>query len=384
MRSDDGLESRAAASLAAGASVHRDVAQACAGSVARAARATAGSLREGGKVLTFGNGGSAADAQHLAAELVGRFVADRPGLAGIALTTDTSALTAISNDYGFERVFARQVESLGRPGDIAIAISTSGSSPNVLAGVEAARAGGITTVGLTGGHDNPLAGLVDIPIVVPSEENPRVQECHLALEHVLCECVESLMFPTVAEPPVERAMSAAAGRSPAPAPAASKVVGIDELLAEREAWRKEGKTVVWTNGCFDLVHVGHIQSLEAARHLGDVLVVGLNDDRAVRHLKGDERPVVPAPERAVLVAALEAVTRVVVFPDVTPERVLRRLQPDVHCKGADYAPPDGAPIPELETVQAYGGRVEFLPVVEAVSTSSLIDRVRASSPHWNG
>jgi phosphoheptose isomerase len=380
MPAEDALRSRAAASLASGANVHREVAQACAGDVARAALAVAATLRAGGKVLTFGNGGSAADAQHLAAELVGRFVAHRPALAGIALTTDTSALTAISNDYGFEHVFARQLEGLGRPGDVAIAISTSGSSPNVLAGVEAARAGGMTTIALTGGQDSPVCGMVDIAIVVRSGSTARVQEGHLALEHVLCECVESLLFPEEAGPPVEAAATGAVGRSAAPAPAASKVVGIDELLAEREAWRREGRTVVWTNGCFDLVHVGHLLSLEAARRLGDVLVVGLNDDQAVRHLKGDGRPVVPAPERAALVAALEAVSRVVLFPELTPEVVLRRLQPDVHCKGIDYAPPDGKSIPELATVQAYGGRVEFLPLVESVSTSSLINKVRASSP----
>src|SRR5205085_3781006 len=123
MLTEDALRSRAAASLTAGARVHREVAQACARALARAALAVADSLRHGGKVLTFGNGGSAADAQHLAAEMVGRFVADRRALAGIALTTDTSALTSISNDYGFEHVFARQLEGLGQPGDVAIAIS---------------------------------------------------------------------------------------------------------------------------------------------------------------------------------------------------------------------------------------------------------------------
>lgn len=379
MGDDHALRSMAAASIAEGARLHGEVAEACADMVARAARAVADALREGGKVLTFGNGGSAADAQHLAAELVGRFRDDRPALAGIALTTDTSALTAIANDYGFDHVFARQVEGLGRPGDVAVAISTSGSSPNVLAGVEAARSTGITTIALTGGHESPLAGMVDITIAVPSRANARVQECHLALEHVLCECVETLLFPNEEGLPVGTA-PALAERSPAPATAASKVVGLEDLLAEREVWRKQGATVVWTNGCFDLVHAGHLESLEAARRLGDVLVVGLNDDDAVHRLKGDGRPVVPAEERASLIAALEAVTRVVVFPETTPESILSRLQPDIHCKGADYAPPGGRPIPELATVQAYGGRVEFLPLVGAVSTSSLIDRVRAASP----
>jgi rfaE bifunctional protein nucleotidyltransferase chain/domain len=238
----------------------------------------------------------------------------------------------------------------------------------------------MTSIALTGGYDSPVCSMVDIAIVVPSRATARVQECHLALEHVLCECVESLLFPELDGPLVETAAAGGVGRSAAPASAASKVVGTDELLAEREAWRREGRTVVWTNGCFDLVHVGHLASLEAARRLGDILVVGLNDDQAVRHLKGDGRPVVPAPERAALIASLEAVSRVIIFPEATPEVVLRRLQPDIHCKGADYAPPDGKPIPELATVQSYGGRVEFLPLVESLSTSSLINRVRASSP----
>src|SRR6266487_1417269 len=120
------------------------------------------SLRSGGKVLLFGNGGSAADAQHLAAELVGRFELERAPLAAVALTTDTSALTAIANDYGFERVFERQIEALGRPGDVALAISTSGASPNVLSGVRAARRLGLVTIGLTGASTAPLSELVDV------------------------------------------------------------------------------------------------------------------------------------------------------------------------------------------------------------------------------
>ncbi len=158
--------------------------------LAIAARLVAEALRRGNKVMFCGNGGSAADSQHLAAELVGRYRRNRPGLAALALTVDTSALTAIGNDFGFEEVFSRQVEALGQPGDVLVAISTSGRSPNVLRAVEAARALGLKTVGLVGRDGGQLAGLVDLALVVPSEDTARIQECHITLGHILCDLVE--------------------------------------------------------------------------------------------------------------------------------------------------------------------------------------------------
>jgi len=150
------------------------------------------SLRGGGKLMFFGNGGSAADAQHIAAELVGRFMNERRPLPAIALTTDTSALTAIANDYGYDEVFARQVRALGRSGDVAIAISTSGKSPSVLRAVEAARSLGMRTIGLTGGDGGALAGLVEVSLrVSASTLSCRIQETHILIGHVLCELVES-------------------------------------------------------------------------------------------------------------------------------------------------------------------------------------------------
>jgi rfaE bifunctional protein nucleotidyltransferase chain/domain len=155
-----------------------------------------------------------------------------------------------------------------------------------------------------------------------------------------------------------------------------KLVDWPMLLQLRERWRREGRQVVWTNGCFDLLHVGHLRSLRAARALGDVLVVGLNSDASVRRLKGPGRPILQAEERAELLAALECVDHVAVFAEDTPETVLARLQPDVHCKGADYAPPHGKHAPEANVVAAYGGRVEFLPLVPGTSTSTIIERIR--------
>jgi D-sedoheptulose 7-phosphate isomerase len=151
-------------------------------------------LSTGGKVLLFGNGGSAADAQHLAAEFVGRFAMERKALPAIALTTDTSILTAVGNDYGYEQVFVRQVQALGRANDVAIGISTSGKSPNVVEATRIARTMGLRTFALSGNDGGPLASAAEMAVVVPSRITARIQECHIALGHVLCELVEKALF----------------------------------------------------------------------------------------------------------------------------------------------------------------------------------------------
>jgi D-sedoheptulose 7-phosphate isomerase len=160
-----------------------------------AARACIDSLRNGGKVLLAGNGGSAADAQHIAGELVSRFNFDRPGLAGIALTTDTSILTAIGNDYGYEQLFARQVQALGRAGDVFIAYSTSGNSPNILRALKLAREMGLVTVGFTGRREGAaMPALCDHVLATPSTDTPKIQEGHLVLGHILCNLIEATLF----------------------------------------------------------------------------------------------------------------------------------------------------------------------------------------------
>jgi D-sedoheptulose 7-phosphate isomerase len=159
--------------------------------VASAATAIAEALGRGGKLLVFGNGGSAADAEHLAGEFVGRYLLERQGLPAIALASHTASVTAIANDYSYDRVFARQVEALGKREDAALAISTSGTSANVLAGVGAAKVVGMTTVGLTGGSGGALAEMVDVCLQVPADETPRIQEAHALLGHILCEIVEA-------------------------------------------------------------------------------------------------------------------------------------------------------------------------------------------------
>ena len=185
----------------------RDVIEAAIGdqqfiaTIAAIVERVAAALAAGNKVLFAGNGGSAADAQHLAGELVGRFNYDRVPAAGLALTTDTSALTAIGNDYGFDEVFARQVQGLGRRGDVLIAISTSGRSPNILRAIAAARAGGLAVVGFTGASGGEMMAQCDLCLCAPADATPLIQQLHITAGHIVCGLVEERLFPRGASGP---------------------------------------------------------------------------------------------------------------------------------------------------------------------------------------
>lgn len=172
-------------------SVKAELGRAAAKQIAEAATAIVTCLRAGGKLIAFGNGGSATDAQHVVAELVGRYAVKRQALAAIALTTNSSSLTAIANDFGFEEIFARQLEGLGKPHDVVLAISTSGNSSNVLRGLETAKALGLKKIGLTGNDGGKLRDFVDICVTVPSSSTPRIQEAHALVIHILCGIVEN-------------------------------------------------------------------------------------------------------------------------------------------------------------------------------------------------
>ncbi|MEM1060693.1 MAG: D-sedoheptulose 7-phosphate isomerase [Planctomycetota bacterium] len=187
--------SELAAAFAQSARVKQRVAATMTADVAAAVDLVVDAIAAGGRVLACGNGGSAADAQHFAAEFVGRFLLERPAYAAIALTPDSSIMTAVGNDYGFETVFARQVEALGRPGDVFVGISTSGGSKNVVLAAEKAKANGLSVVALTGekGRTGPLAGLADVLLAVPSPDTPRIQEAHIAILHTICEQAEKLL-----------------------------------------------------------------------------------------------------------------------------------------------------------------------------------------------
>jgi D-sedoheptulose 7-phosphate isomerase len=177
------------------ARVKRELAREAAPGMVEAAEWIAEAYRSGGKTLLFGNGGSAADAQHIATEFNARLTRDRPALPSIALTVNASDLTAIGNDYGFERVFARLIEAHGKRGDVAIAISTSGNSQNVLCAVDEARSRGLRSIGLLGRGGGKLLDRVDLALVVPSDDTQRIQESHIALAHAIAEVAEMILFP---------------------------------------------------------------------------------------------------------------------------------------------------------------------------------------------
>jgi D-sedoheptulose 7-phosphate isomerase len=190
--SKDPIGAHLGQSLAALERATRDAAMLAAARAIAAAMTAA--LRAGNKLMIVGNGGSAADAQHIAAEIIGRYKQDRPGYAALALTTDTSVLTAVANDYGFEQVFARQVEGLGRRGDVLLALSTSGRSPNILAALRKARDIGLVTIGFTGLKGETLGALCDHLLVAPTDDTPVVQQIHLAVAHGICDEIERVMM----------------------------------------------------------------------------------------------------------------------------------------------------------------------------------------------
>lgn len=192
------MEDLAREELAAGIALREQAAETFPQPLTQAAELIAASLKAGGKLLICGNGGSAADAQHYATELVARlYQRERPAMAAVALTTDTSALTALANDYGFDRVFARQVEALGRPGDVLLGLSTSGNSANVIEAIKMAREKEMKVVSFTG-DGGKMAELSDLVLAVPSGNTMRIQEIHLTLGHVLCKLIEELVFPSEA------------------------------------------------------------------------------------------------------------------------------------------------------------------------------------------
>lgn len=170
--------------------VHARLMSECLDAIAAGADALVAAYQSGHKAVFFGNGGSAADAQHLAAEFLGRYLREREPLPAIALNTNSSAVTAIGNDYGYDQVFARQLQALAAPGDVAVAISTSGNSTSVIEAVRCARSMGLLTLGLTGASGGRLRGLVEVLVAVPSEETPRIQECHILIGHAMCDAVE--------------------------------------------------------------------------------------------------------------------------------------------------------------------------------------------------
>lgn len=309
-----------------------------------------------GKMVTIGNGGSAAQAQHFAAECLGRYSVNRNALPAIALSADSAAVTSISNDLGYELVFVRQIEALGAEADTLVAFSTSGNSLNIIRSIQTAKNRGMATILMTGAkpHADAVA-VADIVISTPAESTALIQECHLAIVHVLMEMVEFKMF-GIELPQV-----------------APRITTIQDLLPLRETWRNCNLPLVWTNGCFDLLHAGHVKSLAEAKDLGGILVVGVNSDESVRRLKGDGRPIYDLKHRQEILASLSAVDYVVTLNDDDPRSALAALQPDIHFKGGDYLDPSG--MIEKSMVDQIGARVVLGQYWNEWRTSRTIDTI---------
>jgi rfaE bifunctional protein nucleotidyltransferase chain/domain len=319
-----------------------------------AAQVVADCLAAGGKVLVCGNGGSAASAQHFAAEFTGKLSADRAPLAAIALSTDTSALTAIANDYSYDDVFARQVAALARPGDVVVGLTTSGTSRNVVKAVDAGKRAGATTVSLTGPRDQTGA---EISLTAAVRETARVQEIHDLMLHEVAQLAERLVIEDIADD--------------ASADPFDFLLDEDALEAFQGWMARTGQSLSTTNGVFDLLHAGHRSSLQQARALGDRLVVLVNSDASVRRLKGPARPIRSQADRISDLMAEPAVDHVVLMPDDRPDRLLGVLRPAVHAKGSEYAQTG---VPEAAVVESFGGRVAYLERVEGYSTTAQLAR----------
>lgn len=323
-------------------------------------------LLAGGKVLSCGNGGSSGDAQHLASELVNRFESNRLALPAIALSTDSSVLTAIANDASYAQVFARQVEALGRPGDCLVAFSTSGNSENVLQAIRSAQAQGMWILAMTGKDGGQIAGLLgsaDIELRVPDSSTARIQEVHLVLIHALCAEVDATFGETHTPSPNPPARSSFSGQ----------ILRDWDSLQQACDYRRP---LVFTNGVFDVLHRGHVQYLAEARAEGACLVVAVNSDASVRRLgKGADRPINPEDDRMAVLAALQSVDCVTIFDEDTPLQLIQKLQPDVLIKGGDW------PVERIvgaSIVQARGGRVLSIPFRHQRSTSALLEKIRRS------
>ncbi|GAB4270442.1 MAG: hypothetical protein Kow0029_07180 [Candidatus Rifleibacteriota bacterium] len=317
----------------------------------QAAELVSATLKKGNKLIVCGNGGSAADAEHLAGEIVGRFGFDRPSLPCISLCNPSATFTAIANDYGYENVFKRQLQGFAQPGDVLIGISTSGNSANVVEAFKLAAELQIKSIALTGSKDSKLSELADITLRSPSDKTPRIQEIHGVIIHSLCRAVEEMLFPEKATETLP----------------AKKLITSDEVAILAQAV-KPYKTV-FTNGCFDILHPGHVYVLNEARKLGDLLILGLNTDESIKRLKGPDRPYHRFADRVTVLSALCCVDYIVGFAEDTPQKLIEAITPKILVKGGDYSE---ATIVGADWVKQHGGEVKVVPLLANHSTTGIL------------
>lgn len=324
----------------------------------KAVNKTLESLKEGGKIIVFGNGGSAADAEHLVCELVGKFGFDRHPIPAITLTQPSTTVTAIANDYNFEYIFSRQLLALAKKNDIAIAISTSGKSPNVIAAAKTAKEIGLFTIALTGKFNSPLSEIADITLKANYDSVYKIQEMHGIIIHSFCRALEAELFQSEYDDKI----------TPIALPV-NKILHINELIKSLPALKKY--KLVFTNGCFDILHAGHFALLNYAKSLGDILIVGLNSDESVKRLKGKSRPYHKFEERAFMLSMIEAVDYIVGFAEDTPLELIKLITPNVLVKGSDYTKDK---IIGADWVEMNGGEVVIFQLVGGHSTSKILGK----------
>ena len=312
-------------------------------------------LQSGKTVFAAGNGGSASEASHLIGELVGRFVpGERKALRAICLNSDMTALTAIGNDFGFNKIFSRQIEGLSNPGDPLICLSTSGSSPNIIELNRKGKSIGLKTVLLTGENYGPMTPEFDLVYKVESQSTALIQELHLAVIHIVCSILEEYY-----------------GCESKYSTDLPKVSHLNNLIK----FSHNGRKIVWVNGCFDLLHIGHLSFLQDAAKLGDELWVGLNSDKSIKRLKGLGRPIQNEEIRAKTLAVLPWVDKVIIFDEEDPSEAIKRVRPSIVAKGSEYMESD---IPEKRLAVREKFEIQFIQKFEGISTSEIISRIQES------
>lgn len=342
-------------------------------------------LDSGGILFAGGNGGSYSDALHITGELLKSFDRNRlladderqafdglpygdevsrqieHGFRAVALGSNGALATAVQNDFVLPKMaFAQELFAMARQGDILLGISTSGNARNLMYAIAAAKAKGVATIALTGQSGGEMAAAADIAIRVPAKVTSEVQELHLPTYHALCAMIEARKF---------------GGGKVSALPPKGSVLPVDQVAQVVDHLRRSGKRIVWTNGCFDILHLGHVTYLKNARERGDILVVGINSDSSIRALKGPDRPIIAERQRAEILTNLTAVDYVTIFEDHDTVQLLERVKPDVYAKGGDYSI-DTINADERRVVESYGGEIAILPKIDATSTTVILDRIK--------
>lgn len=313
---------------------------------------------EGGKRLyAFGNGGSAAEAQHFTTELIGRFKGNRRSLPAISLNADSSAITCIANDFGFDQVYSRQLEGLLDRDDIVIAFSTSGASPNVLKGLEVSAGIGAKTTLFTGNKGGLNHEVAQRTIALGGHETALIQEMHLALIHILCDAIEIQM-----------------GLQPE-----GNIGEFREIIYDYE-WSPDlvpkDRDLVWVNGCFDIIHEGHLLLLESAAKQGNHVIVGLNSDLSVARIKGEGRPLIPELSRAKTLARIPYVDQVVIFSEENPLSILQKVAPNCVVKDSVY---EKLQYPEKDYLINNKIKIVYTSHISDLSTTTILSKIQAVS-----